>query len=457
MGVVVAAHHLQLDERVALKFLLPEALGNAEAVGRFSREARAAVKIKSEHVARVTDVGTMDNGSPYMVMEYLQGNDLSEFVHTHGALPIADAVEYVLQACEALAEAHALGIVHRDLKPANLFLTERADHSACVKVLDFGISKVTSGRDSEMSMTRTATVMGSPLYMSPEQMASARDVDTRTDIWAIGAILHELLTGRVPFAADTMPQLCAKILQEEPPRLRDGRPDAPPGLDEVVRRCLQKDPSLRYPSVAELAAELLPFGPSRGRVSVERITKVISAAGLSDSNLKLPSSSAPAAAITAGTTQQAWGAASQAGRTGGVRWLAVGAAAVFVVGGVVTAFALGMSGTDAPIGSAPAASPVSSELAQAQPPPAASVAPVSDEQAQTSDAVAPSEGAETQPSISSEPVTRPPKAAAKAVVAAPRSPLTKAKPVSPSKPGLQPAKTTKKTAVPAVDLYQDRK
>src|SRR5690606_21773595 len=177
MGVVVAARHLQLDERVALKFLLPEALSNAEAVARFAREARAAVKIKSEHVARVTDVGTLETGSPYMVMEYLRGTDLGDLVHTQGPLPIADAVEYLLQACEAVAEAHALGIVHRVLKPSNLFLTRRADGSPSIKVLDFGISKVTTGADSQMNMTRTATVMGSPLYMSPEQMASARDVD----------------------------------------------------------------------------------------------------------------------------------------------------------------------------------------------------------------------------------------------------------------------------------------
>src|SRR5690606_9112631 len=122
MGVVVAAHHLQLDEQVALKFLLPAALGNAEAVQRFAHEARAAVKIKSEHVARVTDVGTLDSGSPYMVMEYLKGTDLGDLVVSQGPLPIADAVEFVLQACEAVAEAHAIGIVHRDLKPSNLFL-----------------------------------------------------------------------------------------------------------------------------------------------------------------------------------------------------------------------------------------------------------------------------------------------------------------------------------------------
>ncbi|MGH7270161.1 MAG: serine/threonine protein kinase, partial [Polyangiaceae bacterium] len=176
MGVVVAAHHLQLDEKVALKFLLPHALTNAEAMARFEREARAAVKIKSEHVARVSDVGKLENGSPYMVMEYLEGTDLAGWLEKRGALSIEEAVEFVLQACEAIAEAHALGIVHRDLKPANLFCVRRADGRLSIKVLDFGISKVTKGGIQDVSMTRTTAIMGSPLYMSPEQMQSSKQV-----------------------------------------------------------------------------------------------------------------------------------------------------------------------------------------------------------------------------------------------------------------------------------------
>src|SRR6202167_5914469 len=167
MGVVVAAHHIQLDEKVALKFLLPDALHNSDAVARFAREARAAVKIKSEHVARVSDVGTLPNGAPYMVMEYLDGVDLAAWLHERGTLPIEQAVDFVLQACEAIAEAHALGIVHRDLKPANLFCIRRADGNLSIKVLDFGISKVTTpGAPAHgVDMTRTNALVGSPLYM----------------------------------------------------------------------------------------------------------------------------------------------------------------------------------------------------------------------------------------------------------------------------------------------------
>src|SRR6266511_3062653 len=261
MGVVVVATHLKLDETVAIKFLLPDAVTHPESVARFAREARAAVKIKSEHVARVIDVGTLETGAPYMVMEYLEGGDLSQVLQSRGALPVEDAVEYVLQACEAIAHAHVLGIVHRDLKPANLFLIRRPDGTNAIKVLDFGISKVMPGKgsSSDNAMTRTRAVMGSPLYMSPEQMTSTRDVDGRTDIWALGVILYELLSGQPPFSADTMPQLCGLILSGPTPSIRSIRPNIPPGLDAVLRRALEKEPAKRYPNIADFASALAEF------------------------------------------------------------------------------------------------------------------------------------------------------------------------------------------------------
>ena len=227
MGVVVAAHHLQLDEKVALKFLLPEALGNPEALARFEREARAAVKIKSEHVARVSDVGRLDSGAPYMVMEYLEGGDLQAWLIERGPMPVEQAVEFVLQACEAIAEAHALGIVHRDLKPANLFCVRRADGLLSVKVLDFGISKVTAPGAGDSSMTRTSAVMGSPLYMSPEQIQSSKRVDARSDVWSLGVILYQLVSGQTPFDAEEVMELAVKIATGEPARLQAARPDVP--------------------------------------------------------------------------------------------------------------------------------------------------------------------------------------------------------------------------------------
>jgi eukaryotic-like serine/threonine-protein kinase len=277
MGVIVAAHHLKLDEKVALKFLLPRAMNNAEAVDRFAREARAAAKIKSEHVARVIDVGELENGAPYIVMEYLEGSDLSAWLKQHGRLQPEQAVGFVLQACEALAEAHVLGIVHRDLKPANLFLAKRPGGAPIVKVLDFGISKATLST-SEARLTQTSSIMGSPLYMSPEQMQSSKTVDIRSDIWALGVVLYELLGGRAPFGGDTMPELVLAVVHSEPTPLRSVCADVPEGLAAVVSCCLAKDPSARFADVGELAAALAPFGPPRSDVSVERIAHVLAAA-----------------------------------------------------------------------------------------------------------------------------------------------------------------------------------
>ncbi|MFO0676312.1 MAG: protein kinase [Polyangiaceae bacterium] len=276
MGIVVAATHLQLDERVAIKFLLPAAMKSAEVVGRFDREARSAAKIKSEHVARVIDVGKLENEAPFMVMEYLEGRDLSGLLEKDGPVPIRDAVGYLLEACEAIAEAHAKGIVHRDLKPANLFLANRPDHSVTVKVLDFGISKsVASGTGPDASLTRTSSMMGSPLYMSPEQMHSSKNVDHRSDIWALGCILYELVCGRTPYIADTMPELVAAILTKSPEPMTTFRPDTPPEFDAVVMKALQRDPKDRYANVAELAVAIAPFGSRRGDVSLERIARVL--------------------------------------------------------------------------------------------------------------------------------------------------------------------------------------
>jgi eukaryotic-like serine/threonine-protein kinase len=283
MGVVVAARHLQLEDKVALKFLRPEVLSNPEAVARFVREARAAVRIKSEHVARVTDVGTLENGAPYMVMEYLEGGDLAGWLEQRGPLPIDLAVEFVLQASVAVAEAHALGIVHRDLKPANLFCMRRSDGQLSIKVLDFGISKLTdmSGTSAPLSMTKTNTMMGSPFYMSPEQMQSSKGVDARTDIWALGIVLFELIAGRGPFQAESVVELAVKIATEPPEALHTCRPEVPPGLEAVVGKCLERDAERRYHHVGELALALLPFATKRAKESVDRISGIVQSAGLS--------------------------------------------------------------------------------------------------------------------------------------------------------------------------------
>lgn len=279
MGVVIAARHVQLDEPVAIKLLLPSALANPEAVARFLREAKAAVKIKSPHVARVFDVGTLPTGVPFLVMEYLEGKDLGGWLAENGVMSTEMAVDLVLQACEAVAEAHSLGIIHRDLKPSNLFASRGPDGLPMVKVLDFGISKLIGENLSrnDAAQTGTKAILGSPLYMSPEQLRSSRDVDQRTDIWSFGAILYELLTGQPPFQAETFPELFFQILNVEPKSLRLLRPEVPPGLMTVVVRCLSKDSSRRYHDVALLAEALQPFGSKHSALVAERIARIVKA------------------------------------------------------------------------------------------------------------------------------------------------------------------------------------
>jgi eukaryotic-like serine/threonine-protein kinase len=275
MGVVVAATHLGLDQRVAIKFLLPEAMRHKEAVERFQREAKVAAKVKSEHVARVHDVGALEGGEPFIVMEYLEGSDLRQLIK-EGLLPISDACEIALQACEALAEVHAAGIVHRDLKPSNLFVTRRADGSPCVKLLDFGISKFNFCDDlgTDPALTATAAIMGSPSYMSPEQLKSSKEVDARTDVWSLGAVLYEALTGRPAFAGETVPQVIARIASDEPASPTSLRAETPAPLDRAILACLEKKPEKRA-KLVDLARALVELAPERARVSLERIEAVL--------------------------------------------------------------------------------------------------------------------------------------------------------------------------------------
>ncbi len=268
MGVVVAAVHVDLGQRVAIKVLLPEAMAHASTVARFEREARAVVGLESDHVARVFDVGRLDDGTPYMVMELLEGTDLAAESRERGRLPYAEAVGYVLQACDALGEAHRRGLVHRDVKPANLFLARRGRRDPIVKVLDFGISKLTSP-EAAPDLTRTRDVMGSPLYMAPEQLRASKDVDARADVWSLGVTLYELVTGVAPFGGATLAELSANILTAEPPSVVGAAPASkiPAGLEQVVSRCLRKRPEDRYPDMDSLAAALAPFARAEREAS----------------------------------------------------------------------------------------------------------------------------------------------------------------------------------------------
>jgi serine/threonine-protein kinase len=271
MGVVAECTHLALNERVAVKMLRHDVLGDHDAVQRFIREAQAAVKLKSEYVARVSDVGTFENGVPYMVMEFLDGQDLGELLKDRGVLPVPWAVELILQTAEALAEAHSLGIVHRDIKPTNLFVTWRPDGSALIKVLDFGISKSPMGTD--MHLTQTQSLLGTPAYMSPEQMRSARLVDSRSDIWSLGTVFYEVLEGHRPFEAESFSEMCVKVAVDPPAPMLN----TPPGLQPAMLRCLAKSPEQRYANMAEFARDLVPFAQDAHQAAtlVERMQRML--------------------------------------------------------------------------------------------------------------------------------------------------------------------------------------
>ncbi len=281
MGIVVAARHVDLDELRAIKLLRPSAETSPRVVTRFLREARATVKLKSEHIAQVYDVGRLDSGLPFTIMEYLEGQDLRQLLRKRGAVEPVLAVDLVMQALEALAEAHVMGIVHRDLKPPNLFLTYRKDGSPCLKLLDFGISKISAAlaEESGMDMTQTTTLLGSPLYMAPEQMASSKYVDARADIWALGVVLYELLAGARPFAGPSITAVAIAVTGKEPAPIRSSKPEVPAGLEQVVMRCLVKQPDGRFGTVLELAEALAPFCSEESRPLLKRIGKIYQQSG----------------------------------------------------------------------------------------------------------------------------------------------------------------------------------
>ncbi|MEM6786878.1 MAG: serine/threonine-protein kinase [Myxococcota bacterium] len=258
MGEVYEATHQALGKRVAVKLLRADAASHPEFRQRFEREARAAASLRGPHAAQVSDVDVLTDGRPFLVMEYLEGRDLNDEMEARGPLPAPEAVDYILQTCSAMAEAHGRGIVHRDLKPHNLYLTDSGGETV-VKVLDFGISKVDEG---DASVTATSVAMGTPLYMAPEQMRSAKHVDARADIWSLGVILYELLAGKPPFDGDNPTAVIAAVTADDPTDLAQVRPDLPVALTRVVMAALRKDKERRPGSVLELGALLAPFSPA---------------------------------------------------------------------------------------------------------------------------------------------------------------------------------------------------
>jgi serine/threonine-protein kinase len=421
MGMVVSAIHLKLEERVAIKVVLPELASQPEVTERFLREGRAAVKIRSQHVARVLDVAASPDGTPYMVMEYLEGSDLARQVETTGPLGVVEAVGYVLEACEAIAQAHAQGIVHRDLKPANLFLTTNADGQATVKVLDFGISKmgVANAPVADGGLTKTSAMMGSPTYMAPEQMRSTRRVDARADIWGIGAVLYELVAGRPAFTGETMAELLVTIMQDAHAPLHRVRPDVPAELGAVVDRCLEKDPDKRFQSVADLATALDPFGPESARALTARIRRTLARAPqASSADISAGPSPVAAEPAAAAQTAGAWAAIVAQQKRRPITVVAAAAAALAIALVAVVSSRGGRSKTSEPM-------PV---------PIAAMASPAT--------APAPSASPETESAPNAAPGI-----AAPSAPASPASPVRTARPVGPAPARPQKTPTKPKTTV----------
>lgn len=480
MSVIAMGRHEQLDEAIALKFLKPDVIESdaTKAVsGRFLREARATIKIRSEHVPRIFDVATLDNGIPYIVMELLVGEDLEQRLDREGPLPVVDIVDATLQALEAVAAAHALGIVHRDLKPANIFLATRIDGSTCAKVLDFGIAKLAEqpGTGKDHGLTTTNAVMGSPRYMSPEQMRGTRDVDARADIWAIGTTLFELLTGKAAFDGENLTQVCASVLQDEPASIREKRPEVPAELESVVRRCLEKRADDCYADVAELAAALAPFGSPAAHEAAARVARVLGATPSSSKRMQsatqtsvvpTPSISSPQVPVAepsnVGRTDISWGAPSATAHTRRRRRLTTIVVGVTAVIGIVALGGILLRTRSSSTPTTASGTSVTREVAS-DVPRASAAPPASTNVVVPPPAVTPTVAETPTPSARPAPTApRAPSSPKTAAVAPPVERPTAEPPVQPTTPPppttpQRPAPTPKAAPTARPELWDDRK
>jgi len=439
MGVVVAATHMQLGTPVALKFLHQDLLQNPSVAERFMREARSSAKLRGEHVCRVSDVGTTDEGQPFIVMELLDGQDLGTVLRASGALTLSSAAEAIMQACIALGEAHALGFVHRDIKPGNLFWTQRPDGTALIKVLDFGVVK--GPEEINFSLTQTSNVIGSPGYMSPEQLKSSKTVDARSDIWSLGVVLYELVSGRKPFHGESITELASRVAMDPVPPLSGG---IPASFESVILRCLEKEPARRFKNVADLAQALAPFvGPVRGSELAYAVSRVLKGA-----HTPMVAATPPHGLPNTPTTLRgANGVVAPSGIRNKRSWRLPAIMAAGAVAGIAIALVtLSQGKSDKP---AAANQPVETTKME--------VAPVASEPAKPEAAKAePVKPAKAEPVKTAEPVKAEPVKPAKAESVKTAEPV-KAEPAKVEPAKVEPAKIVEKTSDNAVATKPDVK
>jgi len=446
MARVYEATDRDLGRRVAIKTLHEHRALSPDVRLRFLREGQTASKIRHPHVVDIYDVGR--GNQPYLVMEYLEGEDLANCLLRQKLLSVELTADLLLPVVAAVAAAHDLGVIHRDLKPDNIFLS--VEHGSIKpKVLDFGISKIAAA-GAEAAMTKTSAVMGSPLYMSPEQMTASRQVDARTDIWAMGVVLYELLTARVPFSAETLPEICGLILTATPQAIRDFSPAVPDGLQTVVRRCLEKDRERRFANVSELSRALSPFGSRATSRSVERIARILGASSMLDS--MPPSGPAPLPANFGPSTQSNWGQ-TRPSRSSTVPVIAALGVGVVLLG-AVAAFLLLRSKPEGPqLAGRP---PVSSEASPTAAPTAAPLAVVTAAALPAADsAVVPTTKASAAPAPAAPPA-KPSIAPNPVKVSPPPKPAAKPAVVSTPVPVPQPAPAPVKAKRSTDDLLSGR-